>query len=195
MINLLPTELKQTYRYGRRNRHLLHWVWALLTVLFGAILLTGAGYLYLRQSSEHYKKQIAVTEANLNAQQYETTEKDVLEMSNNLNLTVQVLSKQVMFSELLQQFGSLMPKDTRLQALNISQAQDAVDITARAKTVEAATQIQVNISSSGNKVFSKADIISITCDGNDAYPCSVNIRALLAKDNPFLFINDGKAKK
>ncbi|HYH36468.1 MAG TPA: hypothetical protein VD706_03145 [Candidatus Saccharimonadales bacterium] len=46
-----------------------------------------------------------------------------------------------------------------------------------------------------NKIFSKADIVSITCsDDNSDYPCTINIRALFAPNNPFLFINNKDAK-
>ena len=195
MINLLPHELKEGYKYARRNRHLLHWVFALVCVIMGAVAITAVGYFYLEQSSKQYEKQISLSNRQLEQQKYKETEAQVKDMSNNLTLAVQVLSKQVMFSEILEQLGSIMPKDTRLTALTISQTKGAIDIAASAKTFDAATQIRVNLSDPESKLFSKADVIGITCDYNDktGYPCRASIRALFADQNPFLFINDKTA--
>ena len=192
MINLLPTDLKEGYRYARRNRHLVHWIATLSLVIVGAVAITAIGYLYLAQSSKQYTKQIAVSKKQLEEQKYKETEAEVKDMSNNLTLAVQVLSKQVLFSELLKQLGSVMPRDTRLSALTISQTKGAIDITAMAKTYDAATQIPVNLVDPQSKLFTKADISGITCDYNDktGYPCRASIRALFADDNPFLFVND-----
>jgi len=41
MINLLPPEVKETYRYGRRNRALTHWLVSIVLCLAGAVALTG----------------------------------------------------------------------------------------------------------------------------------------------------------
>lgn len=194
MINLLPTELREEYVYARRNKHLRNWVVILGIVLLGAVLLTAGGWMYLEYSGREYEKQIAASQKSLEEQNYTAVQKDVQDMSNNLELAVQVLSKQVLFSKLLTRIGSLMPRDTRLTALSITQAQDAIDISARAKTYNAATQVAVNLTGSNPKLFTKADIISINCEssGKEAYPCTVTLRALLVADNPFLFINDSK---
>lgn len=196
MINLLPSDLKEQYVYARRNAHLRKWIIAFAAVIAGAVILTAAGWLYLDYMGNEYTKQIAVTEKSLDSQNYTQVQKDVKTMSNNLELAVQVLSKQMLFSELLTRLGSLMPKDTRLTTLSVADSQGAIDITAKAKTYDAATQVPVNLTGSEPKVFAKADIVSITCVANptDGYPCTVSIRALFVANNPFLFINDSAAK-
>lgn len=197
MINLLPNEMKDGYRYARRNHYLLRWVFALSMGLAGAVVLVGAGYFYLHQTTKHYENKITVAETNLKAKKFTEVQKDVNDISNNLKLAKQVLSKQILFSELLKQLGTLMPKDTRLSGFSISQASGAIDIAAKARTYTAATQIQVNLTDSDNKVFSKADIVSINCgnatSGED-YDCVVAIRALFAPNNPFMLIGDATQK-
>lgn len=192
MINLLPPDLKQAYHYARRNYHLSRWIVVLLTVLAGAAIITAAGWVYLNQTSKQYQSQITASQKNLDAQSYKQVESQIKEMSNNLKLSVQVLSKQILFSELLIHLGTIMPKDTKLSALNISQTEGGIDITAVAKTYASATQIQVNMSDSSNKLFSKVDLVSITCDSSDTsdYPCKVSLRALFSNQNPFLFIHN-----
>ncbi len=190
MINLLPPELKQAYRYGRINRHLIHWVFVFSAGIVGAAIITAFGYLYLNQTADNYKNQIATSNQQLAKQNLSTVQAQVKDISNNLSLVVQVLSKQVLFSELLQQLTKLMPADTNLTGLSISQAQGAIDITANAKNYSAATQIQVNLTSPNNQLFSKADIVSISCSGVTTYPCSIALRALFSPNSSYMFINN-----
>ncbi|MFZ1248978.1 MAG: PilN domain-containing protein [Candidatus Saccharimonadales bacterium] len=193
MINLLPPEIKQGYRFGRTNRHLVHWITACALGIIGAGLITSFGYLYLNQSAKTYSKQIASTNQQLAAQNLSKVQKDVKDISNNLNLVVDVLSKQVLFSELLDQLTRLLPADTNLTGLSISQAQGGIDISAAAKNYAAASQIQVNLTDPNNQVFSKADIVSINCSGASEYPCAVVLRTLFSPNNPFMFTNNTKS--
>lgn len=201
MINLLPPEVKAQYRYASYNTRLRGWLIAVCLVLVGMAAISGAGLLYLRQISHSYDQQIADSTASLKRQKIDQTRTEVNSISSSLKLSVQVLSKEVLFSQLLKQLATLTPANTSLSSLNISQDQTALDIVANTTDYNAATQLQVNLADPNNKIFSKADIITISCGGNDTttgstpskYPCSVTIRALLAKDNPFLFINSKKA--
>jgi Tfp pilus assembly protein PilN len=195
MINLLPPETKEDYRYARRNRHLARWLTTASLSLLGGVLLAAGGYLYLNQSITNTNKQIADSNQLLKVQNLDATQKQVSTISSNLKLTVQVLSKEILFSELLKQLARVMPSDAVLTNLAITQTQGGVDITAGTANYNAATQLQVNLADPKNQIFSKADIVSITCSASSAnpkYPCTVIIRALFAKDNPFLFINDSK---
>lgn len=195
MINLLPPETKDAYRYARRNRTLMHWAVACLLSLAGGILLAGGGYLYLNQSITETNQRIDSTNKQLAAENLASVQRQVTTISNNLKLTVQVLSQEILFSKLLKQLASVTPNNAVLTNLAIAQAQTGVDITAQTTDYNAATQLQVNLADPKNQIFSKADIVSITCGGdanNSKYPCTVNLRALFSADNPFLFINDGK---
>jgi len=195
MINLLPPETKEDYRYARRNHQLAHWLTIASVSLLGGILLAAGGYLYLSQSVHSTNQQIADSNQILKLQNLDATQKQVTTISNNLKLTVQVLSKEILFSDLLKQLARVTPNDAILTNLAITQAQGGVDITAGTANYDAATQLQVNLADPKNQIFSKADIVSITCSNNSnnpKYPCTVSIRALFAKDNPFLFINSAK---
>jgi Tfp pilus assembly protein PilN len=195
MINLLPHETKQAYRYAHRNRTLVHWVTAFALTLAGGILLAGGGYMYLNQSINNTSQQITDSNQQLAKQNLGAVQKQVTSISNNLKLAVQVLSKEILFSKLLKQLASVTPNDAILTNLSITQTQGGVDITAVTTNYQAATQLQLNLADPRNKIFSKADIVSITCASTSAststkYPCSVAIRALFANDNPFLFTNN-----
>ena len=196
MINLLPPELKASYRYAHRNVLLVRWVMVLACSLIGLAAISTAGLVYIHQEAQGYVKQIADGQASLQQQKMADTQKEVQDISSSLKLAVQVLGKEVLFSKLLEQLAAITPSNAVLTDLNISQTQGAIDITAATTDYTAATQLQVNLADPTNKIFSKADIITISCNSNPAagtasrYPCSVTLRALFATNNPFLFINN-----
>lgn len=199
MINLLPPDIKQGYRYARRNRRLVRWASAFFLVIIGVAVITGGGLFVMNTSANTYRQRIANTQSKLANDKITETQQQVTNISNDLKLMVAVLSKEVLFSKLLQRLGTLTPSNVILTNLTISQTVSAIDITAQTTNYSAATQLQVNLSDPGNQIFSKADIVSITCASgatatNPKYPCTATIRAQFTQNNPFLFINATAAK-
>jgi Tfp pilus assembly protein PilN len=194
MINLMPPELKTGYVYARRNVTLRKWVIAFLIALVGLGVFATYGLLTIKQSTNQYSKEIAATQESFKQQNSDAVQKRVQDISNNFKLVVKVLGQEVLFSQMIKQVAAIIPYNANLTGLDINQTSGGIDITADATDYKTATQIQVNLSDPGNKIFSKADIVSINCNNATntlvAYPCTVNIRALFAADNPFLFIND-----
>ncbi len=194
MINLMPPELKISYRYARRNVTLRKWVLICLIALIGLGAIATYGSLTLQQSSLHYEKQNAAAEDALKADQFETTQKRVKDIGNNFKLVVKVLGQEVLFSELLKQVAAIIPAKANLTGLNIVQTQGAIDISAIATDYTTATQVQLNLADPANKIFTKADIVSIDCSAANAlnpdFPCSVSLRALFARNNPYLLIHN-----
>lgn len=192
MINLLPSRVKDDYRYARSNITLRRWVVMFLLAFVGLGVIATFGLVSLQRSTTDYERQIASTEKQLEQENFDGTQKQIQDMSNSFKLVVKVLGQEVLFSELLKQIAASIPANANLTGLNISQSQAAIDITANATDYDTATQVQVNLSDPRNKIFSKADIVNVNCGANAAnprYPCTVNVRALFADNNPFLFIN------
>jgi Tfp pilus assembly protein PilN len=196
MINFLPPELKDTYRYAHRNVSLLRWAIMFGVGLVGLIVISGAGLFYLQNQTSSYTAQVDSSNASLKKQNIGSVQRQVTDISNNLKLVVQVLSREVLFSKLLTRLGAVTPANTVLTNLSIAQITGGIDITAKTTDYNAATQLQVNLADPKNQIFSKADIVSISCNDADPtakYPCTVTLRALFSNTNPFLFINSGKA--
>lgn len=193
MINLLPPDVKLGYRYARRNVEMRRWVVICVVALVGLAGLATFGLLRLHQATDDYNGRIAATQHLFQQEDFAGTQKRVQDISNSFKLVIKVLSQEVLFSELLKQIAATIPANANLTGLNINQAQSGLDISAIATDYNTATQVQVNLADPANKIFSKADIVSITCSNTNAlnpkYPCTVDIRALFASDNPFLFIN------
>lgn len=199
MINLLPPELKEEYRYARYNRRLLNWLITFAIGIAGVAVIVAGGLLVMRGNSNTYRSEIAAAQAGLASQDIAGTQAQVVDISNNLTLMVRVLSQEILFSKMLARLGTITPSNVILTDLAISQNQSAVDITAETANYNAATQLQVNLADPSNQIFSTADIVSINCATgtgvtNPAYPCTASIRAQFTANNPFLFINaKGKA--
>jgi hypothetical protein len=144
------------------------------------------------QTNAH-ARQIEQTKASLADQRIKETADRIGEMDASIRLALSVLSREVRFSGLLRGLGAAMPPGSALQNLSIGDVQGAIDLQAVAVDYETATQVQVNLQDPRNKIFEKADIISIACAPQEAgrpnqqYPCQINIRALFASDSPYLF--------
>ena len=193
MINLLPPDVKKSYRYARLNVILRKWAVMFAVALVGLAVIGTYGLLSLQQSTNKYNHQIASTQTLFKQEDFAGTQTKVQDISNNFKLVVKVLSQEVLFSKLLKQIAATIPSNAKLTGLDINQTQGGIDITAAATNYGTATQVQVNLADPNNKIFSKADLVNITCGGTNAtdsgYPCTVNIRALFASNNPYLFIN------
>jgi Tfp pilus assembly protein PilN len=199
MINLLPPQMKQDFRYARRNRRLVLWSLAMLLAIIGVSILTVTGTMIMNRKIAVHQADLTQTQARLANQNTAEVQQQVTAISSNLKLMVRVLSREVLFSKLLVQLGNTTPTNVVLTNLSISQSVSAIDITARTKNYSGAAQLQANLTDPQNKIFSKADIVSISCSTTvtegalASYPCTVTIKALFAADNPFLFLNTDKA--
>ncbi len=190
-INLLPPAQKQDLLFARRNTKLLHWLFVLIGVIGGFGLLVILGQLYIGRSVSLYTGEVAKAQDILKVQKLDDTQKRVEEISTQIKLVVQVLGREVLFSKLVRQIGAAMPNNSVLTSLSITKTQGGLDLQAAALDQQTATQIQINLQDPANKLFDKVDINSIQCSDADAtaiYPCRVSLRALFAKNNPFLFI-------
>ncbi len=200
MINLLPPETKQAYRYAERNVSLLRWVSAAFISLLGLAIISGYGWLSMRQTSLSTTHQVAAIQSDLDKSQLTATNKKITDISNSFKLVEKVLGQEILFSKLLKQMATALPSNTYLTGLNISQISggSGLDVTVNAADYDAATQVQVNLADPTNKIFAKADIQNISCDATNAtdpkYPCKITLRAQFAQNNPFLFINQKQVK-
>ena len=195
MINLLPPAVKSNFRYARKNSFLLKIAVGIGAGVIGIIFVVGAGGLFINHYTSSYVSLVSSANQQFKANNLSQTETQIKSTSNNLKLVVQVLSREVLFSQLLQQIGKALPSGSVLENLNITGESGGIDLQAAAVDYQTASQIQVNLADPANGLFSKADIVSIQCQSTNLskatnYPCKVDIRAQFTASNPFLFINN-----
>lgn len=194
MINLLPPASKEDIVYARRNTLLLRWIITLIIVAIGAFVIIGFGMLYLSQSSKAYARQVEEGQQRLKIQRIDETQTRVSEISGNLKLVVDVLSREILFSKVLRQVGAAIPSGAVLTDLTINKVEGGIDLTFEAKDYQTASQIAINLQDKENKIFEKADLEEVSCDAElqdgRTYLCQASIRALFGDNSPYLFIND-----
>lgn len=196
MINLLPPVVKSDITYARRNVILLKWITAIIGGVTGIIIVVIIGFMFINQTMNAYASEVQQSKLRLEQQKMEETKKRTDEISGSIKLALQVLSKQVIFSELLQQIGAVMPPGSSLQNLSIGKLEGGIDLQAVATDYQTASQVQVNLQDPANKIFEKVDIININCtdDGSNGsseeYPCQIIVRALFSKNSPYVYANN-----
>jgi len=179
--------------HARRNKIMRDWAFAMLIGIAGIVVVIIVGIMQIEQRATELESEVASSREVLKVQKMEETSKQVEEISNNFKLVTQVLSRQVLFSEVLKQVGAIMPDGSSLSNLSIEEISGGIDLQVEAVDYQTATQVQVNLQDSANKLFEEVDIINITCTDNATgdYPCKGAYRAKYTSNNPFLFLNYG----
>ncbi len=197
MINLLPQDIKEDIFYARRNTRLRNWIIAAIFALLGVGVIVAGGLIYMQQQIKSQSASVTQLKQTLQDQKVDETQKRVEEISSDTKLTLDVLSREILFSKLLRQIGSALPANTALQSLQIDAVQGGIQLNALAADFNAGTQLQLNLQDPKNGVFEKADINSISCadpalpttpSDQKLFPCSVNLRALFGKNSSYVYI-------
>ncbi len=195
MINLLPTEVKEMRSYGRKNRRLVRWC---AMSLLGALMLTsisGGGYLLITQAEAAAKDTKSQTETLLNSSKLSKTDSDFKSFSNNLKTVTQILSKQVLFSQLIQKMGAITPKGATLSAISLTSSDNSIALDFKVNSTSLAPTLQANLSDEKESLFDKVDITQVVCQTDQTSgqkTCSVQLKAQYSDNFQFLFLNSVK---
>lgn len=191
MINLLPPDLAQGIKLGRRNAHFRRWLFGLLLATLGLLLIVAAGWLYLDSQASMLSRESEAIRNELEAQNLTKVQAEADQITSQIKLINQVLVREVKFSELIQEIGKVMPPGTVLSGLNLeNNISGGVDLTANTRDYQAAARVAANLSDPANKLFSTVDIVTVNCaTSENAYKCNAEFRALFAPDAKERFLN------
>lgn len=192
MINLLPPSRAEAIRYGRQNSVLRRWLIGGAIAIGGLVVILFSGWVYLDQESKNLQSSIDISTKQLQAENLTQVQKDAKEITGDITVINKILSQEIRFSELIKAIGDILPPDTVLGTLSLSnKVSGGIDITANAQYGNSVPQIVANLTDPANQLFSKADVVSVSCDSNPthAYPCTVILRALFSKSAQSRFIS------
>lgn len=193
MINLLPPERALDIRYGRSNARLIRWIIGMVAAIAGLIVIISSGSAYIGRQSSNLESNIASLQQRFQAQKLDQVQKDAKEISGEIKVINQVLSREIKFSSLIQEIGKAMPPGTVLGSLTLTKADGAIDLSANARDYSSAALIAANLNDPSNGLFEKVDVININCtSGTSAattYKCSGAFRALFSKAAQKRFLN------
>jgi hypothetical protein len=210
MINLMPPSAKDDIIYARRNRTIFRWCAIGLTTIAAMGVVVVFGGIYIDHSKSNLKTSIDSTQASISSQKLDQVQKQANNLSSGVKLIVQILSKEVQFSKLLQQIGTMMPDGAILGDIQLSnEVSGALDLNANALDLKTATQVQVNLQDPKNPLFDKVDTINVNCSdkstlaqsssssdstGSSAsntdtpYLCQITLRALFKPNAAVTFL-------
>lgn len=191
MINLLAPDRSADLRYGHFNSILKRWLVAAVLAASGLILIIAMGWLYIASQSRNLTHSLNSTKQQLQTEDLAGVQKQAAAITSNIKIINQVLSREIRFSDLVQQIGTVMPTGTVLASLTLNKVDGAIDLSATGRDYTSAAQIAVNLSDPKNNIFQKVDIISINCPAGsaNAYPCSASFKALFSPATKKQFLN------
>lgn len=198
MINLLPPDFADSIRFGRQNTKLRLWLIGMAVAIVGLVFILAGGWIYINQQQKILQSNIDSTNQQLIVQDQTKVQKDAKEITGDIKVINKVLGTEIRFSDIIQAMGNDMPPGAVLSSLSLSnKISGALNLSANTKDYFSAAQIAVNLSQSQNHLFSKVDIVSVSCSNSSklAYKCTGVYRALFSKDATTKFLSVPKASK
>ncbi len=159
MINLLPPETKVAVKFARLNVTLIQYciLVVIVSVAVIGVLLFGLVVINTRES----RLQASITDDRTQAQKLEPVNTKAKELSTTINTISGLLKREIKFSVLLDDIGSIMPTGTVLTGLTLSDQRDQpLTLDALVVDEESAAVLRENLAES--ELFQSADIVNIT---------------------------------
>jgi Tfp pilus assembly protein PilN len=162
VINLLSQEMRLERQYGRKNRILVGYVFALLiTAVLVAIVMLGS-LLFFGTDESSLKSEI--DENTVIIASLQTKTKDLNQTVSKLELVNKLYENGITFSTLIPKIGSLLPEGTVLNGLSLTgESTDALSLDVDLENPELAAVLIRNLVDSD--LFEAADIGNLNPKG------------------------------
>lgn len=118
MINLLPPQTRTNLRIARSNTVLLRYVELLTIVLLITITAYVAGQYFLSTQQRNVQSVVDVNAKT--ASKLEESQKEAEQLSSAINIISGLLSREISFSQMLEQTSALLPQGSVLTGLQFS---------------------------------------------------------------------------
>jgi len=175
MINLLPPEVKENTKLAKYNVILLQYVFVIVIAVGIMAYLMTFGRQALTRTRSDIENSLSSDRARV--AELKGVNDEATDLSNTINTIDTLLDREVKFSLLLQEIGSIMPPGAKLSALALSQdATQPVRLSVDLTSAERAGVLQQNLAES--EIFIGADIISVNQGSPDSkYPFAGDLQA------------------
>lgn len=118
MINLLPDDIKQARRFATLNRQISHY--AVFVVLVIVLLCGAYGYGYMTLIEERKAVETSIANKSTELADLDALSSEAQAISDTISTAATLLNREIRFSELIQQIGSVMPQGARLNGLSLT---------------------------------------------------------------------------
>lgn len=176
LVNLLPYKSKKQISAAKAN---------VVLVKFTAII--GAGALFLAAASFmtymilNGMEQTALAQKSKNStetQAFEAAKGQATTMNRSINSAVSILNRQVSFSDILTQLGSITPNGVVIESLNLSSSTLGKPVTLQLHAKDSNSLIQFRDNIQASTLFKDYSLSSSTSSAND--PEGYTIRATVS---------------
>lgn len=158
MINLLPTDIRTSIHYARLNTALVQYgvIVFVLVLLVAGVMLFGFN---IAQSDENaLRDSISQKENELSS--LLDVEEEAQGLAKKIDTVDELLQREVRFSEVMQEIGSILPQGSVLTSLRLANnTEEPLQLSALVSDKQTAAVLRQNIEDSDR--FSVADIESI----------------------------------
>jgi Tfp pilus assembly protein PilN len=184
MINLLPPKRLLSMRIARTNtilRRYLELTLLSVVVIAGAVV---AAYFILNNQQHDIQKTLAINQAKV--KKLEPIQKEAEQLSATITTIARLMSKNVKFSEMLTQIGSVMPPGSSLTGLQFSleDTTSPLIVSAQVASEERAAVLRNNLANS--LLFKDAKIVTIT-EIKEEKPTENDPAAPAVAENPYKY--------
>lgn len=165
MINLLPPRERIDIELSKKNSVLRRYVeLLLLAVLIVFVVIAGSLY-YLKQQENNTRQSLELNSEKM--KELEASQEEAQQLSTTINTIAALLSRDLTFSAMLKDIGTLMPSGAVLSGLELSgtDTKAPLIVSARIENEQVAAVLRNNLANS--ELFDKAEIVSITKVGTE----------------------------
>lgn len=164
MINLLPPEVKDEIRFGQLNITAIQYAVLILAVSLSLVAVLFFGVTVI--SGDEQSLEQAIEEKSVVLSDLEGSVAEAKDLESSIDTISALLAREVSFSELLQDIGSVIPDGASLSGLSLTGDESLpLRIDAEVNSQPLAAILRENLENSD--LFSNADIQSITASNID----------------------------
>jgi len=160
VINLLPPDIKKETKFARINVALMQYLLLIIVVgvALSAIMIFGGRIVASNENS--LEDNISLEQDK--AQELSSINDEARVPSEKIDTIGTLLAREIKFSDLLREIGSLMPKGSILTNLAISEESQDDPLLLDASVVDEDTAAILRENLVNSNLFTNADIVSIT---------------------------------
>jgi Tfp pilus assembly protein PilN len=128
MINLLPPDYKDARKYARRNARLVRYISMTSVGLLSLIIVTAVGYWYISITLKDAQQQKNTLQERIVSEKLDMSIRDYDELASRTKSILQILQKQVLFSNVIQKIAPVLPQGSSLQDIKLSDTDTALTL-------------------------------------------------------------------
>lgn len=156
MINLIPPDHREEIHFGRKNTKTRAW---LATLVFGIVALFVAaivGRLTIQTAKNQTVSQLEAIQSQIDESNLDGIEKEYGTFVDGISGVKKIYQKQILYSRLIRKLATLLPPDTSLTTISLSDKDRAINLNFNNKRDGLGPTIQINLENQGVQIAERS---------------------------------------